>query len=364
MPTPLRKILHVDMDAFYASVEQRDEPSLRGKPVVVAWRGARSVVVAASYEARVFGVRSAMPAMRAERLCPDAIFIPPDFTRYKEASRLVREIFLRHTDLVEPLSLDEAYLDVTENRSGLPSATATAEAIRAAIRAETGLTASAGVAGNKFLAKIASDWNKPDGTFVIRPRHVQTFLTPLPVGRLPGVGKVMQGKLAELGIATVGQLREVAGEELELRFGRWGRRLHQLSRGIDHSPVRSERLSVQISSEDTFERDLPLAELEPHIRRLAEKTWDGYQRQRQRHPDRTPRTVVLKLKTADFRILTRSLTPPTRPATLDALADIACDLRDRVALPGDTLYRLAGVGLSGFIKEDPGSVQTELFDLA
>ncbi len=363
MPAPLRKILHVDMDAFYASVEQRDDPSLRGQPVVVAWRGARSVVVAASYEARVFGVRSAMPAMRAERLCPDAIFVAPDFSRYKEASRQVREIFLRHTDLVEPLSLDEAYLDVTANRSGLPSATATAEAIRAAIFEETGLTASAGVAGNKFLAKIASDWNKPNGTFVIRPRQVQAFLTALPVGRLPGVGKVMQGKLAELGISTVGQLREVAGEELELRFGRWGRRLHQLSQGIDHSPVRPERLSVQISSEDTFERDLPLAELEPHIRRLAQKTWDGYQRARQRHPDRAPRTVVLKLKTADFRIMTRSLTPPTRPETLEVLADIACELRSRVDLPDNTLYRLVGVGLSGFIEPEEGATQAELFDL-
>lgn len=363
MPAPVRKILHVDMDAFYASVEQRDDTSLRGQPVVVAWRGARSVVVAASYEARVFGVRSAMPAMRAERLCPNAIFVPPDFTRYKEASRQVREIFLRHTDLVEPLSLDEAYLDVTANRSGLPSATATAEAIRAAIREETGLTASAGVAANRFLAKIASDWNKPDGTFVIRPQQVQAFLTPLPVGRLPGVGKVMQGKLAELGISTVGQLRQVAGEELELRFGRWGRRLHRLSQGIDHSPVRPERPSVQISSEDTFERDLPMADLKPHIHRLAQKTWDSYQRERQRRPGRAPRTVVLKLKTADFRILTRSLTPPTRPSTLEALTDIACDLRSRVTLPENTLYRLVGVGLSGFAEPDEDSIQTELFDL-
>lgn len=363
-PAPSRKILHVDMDAFYASVEQRDDPSLRGKPVVVAWRGARSVVCAASYEARVFGVRSAMPAMRAERLCPEAVFVPPDFARYKAVSRQVREIFLRHTELVEPLSLDEAYLDVTANRSDLPSATATAEAIRAAIREETGLTASAGVAGNKFLAKIASDWNKPDGTFVIRPRQVRAFLTPLPVGRLPGVGKVMQGKLAGLGIGTVGELREVAGEELELRFGRWGRRLHELSQGIDHSPVRPERLSVQISSEDTFAHDLPLSELEPHIRRLAQKTWDGYLRERQRHPGRCPRTVVLKLKTADFRTLTRSLTPPERPATLTALADIACDLRNRVALPQDTLYRLVGVGLSGFTEAEESATQTELFDPA
>jgi len=179
------------MDAFYASVEQRDDPSLRGKPVVVAWKGARSVVCAASYEARTFGVRSAMPAIRAERLCPQAIFVPPDFVRYKAVSRQVREIFARHTDLIEPLSLDEAYLDVTETKTGLSSATATAEAIRAAIREETSLTASAGVAPNKFLAKIASDWRKPDGLFVVRPHQVEAFLTPLKVGKLPGVGKVM-----------------------------------------------------------------------------------------------------------------------------------------------------------------------------
>jgi DNA polymerase-4 len=176
----MRKFIHVDMDAFYASVEQRDDPSLRGRPVVVAWRGARSVVCAASYEARVFGVRSAMPAARAERLCPDAVFVPPDFTRYKAVSQQVREIMLRHTDLVEPLSLDEAYLDVTESKSALDSATAIAKAIRAQIREETQLTASAGVAPAKFLAKIASDWRKPDGLFVIRPHEVLDFLAPLP----------------------------------------------------------------------------------------------------------------------------------------------------------------------------------------
>ena len=194
--TPPRKIIHVDMDAFYASVEQRDDPKLRGRPVVVAWRGARSVVCAASYEARRFGVRSAMPAVRAERLCPQAVFVPPDFVRYKAVSRQVREIFARHTPLIEPLSLDEAYLDVTTNLQALPSATAVAEAIRAQIRDETALTASAGVAANKFLAKIASDWRKPDGLFVIRPAMALDFLAPLPVGRLPGVGRVTEARLA------------------------------------------------------------------------------------------------------------------------------------------------------------------------
>ena len=362
--TPPRKIIHVDMDAFYASVEQRDDPVLRGRPVVVAWRGARSVVCAASYEARKFGVRSAMPAVRAERLCPQAVFVPPDFVRYKAVSKHIREIFARHTDLIEPLSLDEAYLDVTVTRTGLPSATATAEAIRAAIREETQLTASAGVAPNKFLAKIASDWNKPDGVCVIRPHQVDAFLSPLPVGRLPGVGKVMEGKLAALGIATVADLRTFALADLEQRFGRWGRRLHELSLGIDEHPVVSERPTLQISAEDTFEHDLLLDQLEPHIRRLAEKTWAGYLREREQHDGRIARTVVLKLKTSDFRILTRSLTPAERPASLDDLAGIACTLRERVELPSRTRYRLVGVGVSGFVDKDNFDAQTNLFDIA
>src|SRR5271156_404359 len=203
----VRKILHVDMDAFYASVEQRDDPALRGKPVVVAWRGNRSVVCAASYEARRYGVRSAMPAIRAERLCPEAIFIPPDFFRYRAVSRATREIFQRHTDLIEPLSLDEAYLDVTENKTGLPTATRVARAIRQQVRDELNLTASAGVAPNKFLAKIASDWRKPDGLFVIQPEEVDTFLPPLAVGRIPGVGKVTEARLKQIGIQTVGDLQ-------------------------------------------------------------------------------------------------------------------------------------------------------------
>src|SRR5215472_9412876 len=218
----MRKIIHVDMDAFYASVEQRDNPPLRGKPVIVAWRGNRSVVCAASYEARAFGVRSAMPAVRAERLCPDAIFVAPDFTRYRALSRKVRDIFKRHTDLIEPLSLDEAYLDVTQNKTGLATATLVARAIREQIRQELHLTASAGVAPNKFLAKLASDWRKPDGLFVIKPADIDAFLLPLPVGRLPGVGKVTEGKLTELKTRTVGELRALAISVLEKHFGRYG----------------------------------------------------------------------------------------------------------------------------------------------
>jgi DNA polymerase-4 len=355
-----RKIIHVDMDAFYASVEQRDDPSLRGKPVVVAWRGARSVVCAASYEARKFGVRSAMPAVRAERLCPQAIFVPPDFVRYKAVSRQVREIFARYTELIEPLSLDEAYLDVTATKTGLPSATATAEAIRAAIREETQLTASAGVAPNKFLAKIASDWNKPDGLFVVRPHQVTSFLAPLPVNRLPGVGKVMEAKLTALGIATVGELRALQAEELEQRFGRWGRRLHELSFGLDDHPVQPNQLTMQVSSEDTFEHDLTLDELEPHIRRLAEKTWAAHERERQR--GRIARTIVLKLKTSDFHTLTRSLTPSMRPRSAIELADLACALRERVEQVAMSRYRLVGVGLSSFVDQDGFMAQSDLFE--
>src|SRR5271169_6432186 len=198
-----RKIVHIDMDAFYASVEQRDDPALRGKPVIVAWRGKRSVVCAASYEARKFGVRSAMPAVRAERMCPEAVFIPPDFVRYKAASQSVREIFQRHTDAIEPLSLDEAYLDVTENKMGLPTATLVAKTIRQEIWETTNLSASAGVAPNKFLAKIASDWKKPNGLFVIQPHEVQEFLLPLLIGRIPGVGRVTEERMKGIGITTV-----------------------------------------------------------------------------------------------------------------------------------------------------------------
>lgn len=352
----MRKIIHIDMDAFYASVEQRDDPALRGKPVVVAWRGARSVVCAASYEARTFGVRSAMPAMRAERLCPQAIFVPPDFVRYKAVSRQVREIFLRHTDRVEPLSLDEAYLDVTTPKTEFPSATAIAEVIRAQIREETALTASAGVAPNKFLAKIASDWRKPDGLFVIRPRQVEAFLTPLPVERIPGVGKVMLGKLHAVGIRTVGDLRQWSQPDLAQRFGSFGESLYRRARGIDERPVEPDQPVQSISSEDTFAQDVPLSALDEAIARLADKTW-----QATRKTDRVGRTVVLKLKTAQFRILTRSFTPEAPPASREEFTAIALALRDRVALPADTLYRLVGVGLSSFCERDEILLQSDLF---
>jgi DNA polymerase IV len=353
----IRKIIHVDMDAFYASVEQRDDPQLRGKPVIVAWKGNRSVVCAASYEARAFGVRSAMPAVHAERLCPTALFVAPDFTRYGAVSRSVREIFKRHTDLIEPLSLDEAYLDVTENKTGVPTATLVARTIREQIRQELNLTASAGVAPNKFLAKLASDWRKPDGLFVIQPEEVDAFLLPVPVGRLPGVGKVTEEKLAKLAIKTVGELRGRELSALESGFGRYGVRLYELARGIDESPVVPDRPTQSISVEDTFERDVPLSETEPMIRRLTEKLWSA-----SRKESRTARTVVLKLKTSEFKILTRSHTPGVPPSSCEELTEIALSLRERVDLGPRQRYRLVGVGLTNFREPEGTIAQPVLFE--
>jgi DNA polymerase IV len=352
----VRKIIHVDMDAFYASVEQRDDPQLRGKPVVVAWKGNRSVVCAASYEARSFGIHSAMPAVRAERLCPAAIFVAPDFTRYRAVSKSVREIFQRHTDLIEPLSLDEAYLDVTQNKAALPTATLVARTIREQIRRELNLTASAGVAPNKFLAKLASDWRKPDGLFVIQPEEIEAFLLPLPVGRLPGVGKVTGEKLAKLGIQTVGDLRRLDRSALEGSFGRYGLRLHELARGIDENEVVPDRPTQSISVEDTFEQDVLLAETEPMIRRLAEKLW-----QASRQELRIARTIMLKLKTSEFKILTRSCTPNAFPSSCTELTDVALKLRERIDLRPEQRYRLVGVSLSNFRDPETTAPQSDLF---
>jgi DNA polymerase-4 len=352
-----RKIVHIDMDAFYASVEQRDDPQLRGKPVVVAWRGKRSVVCAASYEARRFGVRSAMPAVRAEHLCPDAMFLPPDFPRYRAVSRQVREIFKRHTDLIEPLSLDEAYLDVSENKTGLPTATQVARTIREQIRTELNLTASAGVAPNKFLAKIASDWRKPDGLFVIQPEDVDSFLLTLPAGRLPGVGKVTEEKLKSFDVQTIADLRTMDLSTLEHRFGGFGVRLYELARGVDKSEVIPDRPTQSVSAEDTFEHDVPLSEIEPMIRRLAEKTWAA-----SRQEPRIARTVILKLKTSDFKILTRSHTPGSPPSSCEQLTSIALSLRERVILSPKQRFRLVGVGLSNFRDPEDAAAQAMLFE--
>jgi DNA polymerase-4 len=269
----------------------------------------------------------------------------------------VREIFKRHTDLIEPLSLDEAYLDVTTNKTGLPTATLVALTIREQIRKELNLTASAGVAPNKFLAKLASDWRKPDGLFVIQPEQIDAFLNPLPVGRLPGVGKVNEERLAKLGIRTVGELRGLERAQLEGEFGRYGGRLYELARGVDENPVVPDRPTQSISVEDTFQEDVLLAETEPMIRRLAEKLWSA-----SRKESRIVRTVVLKLKTKDFKILTRSHTGSAPPSSCDELTEIALKLRERVTLGPQQRYRLVGVGLSNFREAEQIGPQPALFE--
>ena len=352
----MRKIIHIDMDAFYASVEQRDRPELRGKPVIVGWPGERSVVCAASYEARKFGVHSAMPALRAMRLCPDAAFVHPDFTRYKEVSQQIRAIFERHTPLVEPLSLDEAYLDVTIELTGIPTATETAQAIRREIREETNLTASAGVAPNKFLAKIASDWRKPDGLFVIRPHQVEEFLTDLPIRKIPGVGKATEKTMTDIGVATVGDLRRFTDEQLTARFGKWGTRLFELARGIDEHPVEPSRERKSWSSENTFARDITLEEVAEHIRTEAHSLWEKLVQRKL-----VGRTVTVKLRTKDFKTATRRMTPESPPASGDDLARIGVELLSRFNFPAGSVYRLAGIGLSNFIDDEEPEEQPKLF---
>lgn len=354
---PTRKIIHVDMDAFYASVEQRDNPELRGLPVVVARRAPRAVVAAASYEARRFGIHSAMPAMRAAKLCPQAVFIAPDFARYKAVSAQIHTILQRYTTIIEPLSLDEAYLDVTRPRIRLASITDIAHAIRQTLYTELGLTASAGIAPNKFLAKIASDWHKPNGQFVIKPHQVLDFLQELDVGKIHGVGRVMRARLAEQDIHTVGQLRTVDVRQLARDFGRWGQRLAELAHGIDERPVQPWRETAQISTEDTLQTDLPLSRLAPHIEQLAQQTWQSYQRK----TERIACTVILKLKTADFQTLTRSHTPLSPPQSAIELSTLACALRRRVQRPAWQRFRLVGVGLAGFVDNNQAYQQQSLF---
>ena len=297
----IRKIIHVDMDAFYASVEQRDNPELRGKPVAVGGQH-RGVVMAASYEARKYGVRSAMPSVTAKRRCPEIVFVRTRFDVYREVSRQIRAIFADYTHLVEPLSLDEAYLDVTADRAGLGTARATAEEIRRRIREETGLTASAGVSYCKFVAKLASDQNKPDGLCVITPERAQAYIATLPVSRFHGIGPVTARKLESLGIRTGADLQERSLAELETRFGSSGRWYWRICRGIDEREVTPDRPYKSVSAERTFDEDLRDPErLASELARIAGYAWDRIERAQV-----AGRTVTLKVKFADFEIITRS----------------------------------------------------------
>ncbi|MBP0495506.1 DNA polymerase IV [Roseomonas indoligenes] len=352
-----RKIIHVDMDAFYASVEQRDDPALRGRPLAVGGSRERGVVAAASYEARAFGVRSAMPSRTAARLCPELVFVPPRFERYREVSAIVREVFLGHTPLVEPLSLDEAYLDVTVNRHGLPTATAVARAIRAEIRARTGLTASAGVSYNKFLAKMASDMRKPDGMYVITPEQGPGFVEGLAVSRFHGVGPATAARMEALGIRTGRDLREQSLPFLTEHFGKAGAHFHAIARGVDERPVVPDRPRKSSGSETTYDRDLATpGEVEVGLLALADEVWDWCERS-----GTLGRSVTVKLRYSDFRQITRSRTLPAPVASGADLRQVSLTLL-RATFPLARPVRLLGVTVSGFAADagDPAQPSLDL----
>ena len=346
-PTPSRKILHVDMDAFYAAVEQRDRPELRGKPVIVGGPPrSRGVVCTASYEAREFGVHSAMPSSQAYRKCPNAIFVPPDFSKYTTVSKQIREVFHEVTDLVEPLSLDEAFLDVTSNKLDEPSATRVAEEVRRRIEARTQLTASAGVAPNKFLAKVASDMNKPDGLTVIAPGMIEDFLRDLPVRKIPGIGKVTERHCGDQGIRVCSDFLRFEEVELIRVFGKAGRWFFHLARGHDPRPVVADRVRKSASVEDTYPRDLATRkEALEELERLADLL-EG----RLLRSDTRGRTVTLKVKYGDFRLVTRSRTLELPVQTRDGLMTEVRELLDQTEV-GKEPVRLLGIGVSNLVGE-------------
>jgi DNA polymerase-4 len=345
-----RKIIHVDMDAFFASVEQRDNPALRGQPVAVGGSSQRGVVAAASYEARAFGVRSAMPSVTAARKCPDLVFVPPRFDVYREVSRQIRQIFTRYTDLLEPRSLDEAYLDVTRDKRQVGSAIRTAQLIRAAIREETGLTASAGVSYNKFLAKIASDQNKPDGMFVVRPREGPAFVASLPVRRFYGVGPKTAERMRRLGIHLGADLRDQHKDFLAEHFGKLADYLYHAARGVDNREVRPGRLRKSVGRERTFGQDLLTArDLNGALEEVIESVWDRIEKN-----NVAGRTVTLKIKFANFQQITRSRSMEQCFTGRDQFADAARALLEEL-LPVSLGVRLMGLTLSNLSAREAAS---------
>jgi DNA polymerase IV len=352
---PQRKIIHVDMDAFYASVEQRDDPTLRGKPVAVGGSQARGVVAAASYEARKFGVRSAMPSVTARRKCPDLIFVKPRFDIYREVSLEIRAIFAEHTSIIEPLSLDEAYLDVTENHQGIASATQIARQIKAKIRAQTGLTASAGVSYNKFLAKLASDYRKPDGLFVITPQMGPSFVEALPVERFHGVGPATAARMNELGIFTALDLRAKDEAFLLRHFGKIGPHFYCICRGIDHRPVIANRIRKSVGAETTFSRDLTsLDDMRAELGRLVDKVWHYCESTGVRG-----RTVTLKVKFADFHIITRSRSQSAPISDRAMLASISAEML-AAQFPMRKGVRLIGIALSSLCADSTLDIDPQM----
>lgn len=338
---PQRKIIHIDMDAFYASIEQRDDVSLRGKPVAVGYSGDRGVVAAASYEARKFGIRSAMPSVTAKKKCTSLIFVPARFDVYRAVSAQIMDVFREYTDIVEPLSLDEAFLDVTDNKKNNPSATLIAREIKLKIKERTGLTASAGVSVNKFLAKVASDMGKPDGLFVIKPEDVDVFVRNLRIEDFYGVGRVTAVKMHELGIATGSDLRNISEEGLTRHFGKAGHSYYNFARGIDNREVCPDRIRKSVGEENTFLKDLvDREEIMSELDVVAGVVWDRVSTKNFRG-----RTVTLKIKYSDFDIMTRSLTFPDFIRDYHVFYDTSVNLMNSVNLNGRKI-RLIGLTVS------------------
>ncbi|MDW3193359.1 MAG: DNA polymerase IV [Cytophagales bacterium] len=342
---PARKIIHIDMDAFYASVEQMDNPELRGKPVAVGGGGQRGVVAAASYEARVYGVKSALPSVSAIRRCPDLIFVKPRFDRYKELSDQIREVFFSYTDIVEPLSLDEAFLDVTTTKKGKPSATLIARDIKQEIKSVTGLTASAGVSFNKFLAKTASDMDKPDGLYVILPKDADAFTARLPINKFFGIGKVTAEKMKLAGILTGKDLRKYDLSEMARRFGKAGTYYYNICRGVDLRGVKAHRERKSVSVENTYrENFMKLEDVLAALNRLNESLFKRYNRHK------IGKTLTIKIKYGDFQQITRSKTLENGIHTPEQVEDMTQELVTEKLLRPEGI-RLLGVGISNFIEE-------------
>ncbi|WP_345950084.1 DNA polymerase IV [Mucilaginibacter sp. PAMB04274] len=364
LPNAYRKIIHIDMDAFYASVEQRDNPEYRGKPLVVGGlpEGRGGVVATASYEARKFGIRSAMPSKKALQLCPHALFVRPRFAVYKEVSRHIREIFSRYTDLIEPLSLDEAYLDVTEDKLGIGSAIEIAMQIKKAIKNELQLTASAGVSVNKFVAKIASDINKPDGLKFIGPSAIENFMEQLPVEKFFGVGKVTAEKMKKMGLHTGADLKQLTQDDLVKHFGKTGRFYHQIVRGLDDRPVQPHRETKSMGAEDTFAYDLTeTEEMHTELDKIAQTVADRLERYNLKG-----RTITLKIKYSDFKQITRNQSFTQPIGDVQTLSTTAKQLL-LATQPDDVRIRLLGISVSNFgelapkVKRDDVPEQLKLF---
>ena len=349
-----RKIIHIDMDAFYASVEQRDYPELQGKAIAVGGSKERGVVMTASYQARKYGVHSAMPSAIAYRKCPHLIFVKPRFQIYKEVSQQIREIFFRYTDLVEPLSLDEAYLDVTENKTSFSSASRIAREIKHNILQETKLSASAGISVNKFLAKVASDYRKPNGLNVIMPHQVQGFIESLAIDKFHGIGKVTASKMHAMEIHCGKDLKVFSENKLVELFGKNGKYYYQIAHGIDERPVNPNRIRKSISSENTFEEDISDPEIiRSEIMKIAKKVMDWMERH-----DTYGRTATLKVKFHDFKQITRSRTHTSFIDRLHILETIACQLQESVDDPRP--IRLLGLGISNLNNQDQSDQKNQL----